>query len=258
VFRDVKDKLKKHLSEKTRRNIRTVKRFITWPFYLGFKYYCPFCQTSFRRLLHFYGRDNIRCPRCNSIDRYRLLWLYLLSTNLINNKLKVLHFAPEAVLSQKFRKMANLDYITADLMVSYIDDVCVKPDHIMSVCDIKFPDNAFDVVICNHVLEHVPDDNQAMSEIHRVLKSGGWAVLQVPINNNIEITFDDPSITSESDRNKYYGIPHHLRLYGRDYKDKLESVGLKVKIDRYVKDIDPDLIEKYRLDPEEDIYIVTK
>lgn len=255
----LKGKLKKHFSQKQRAKLRAIYQKAMLPLYLGSTYYCPCCHTGLRKLLPFYGTENTRCPNCNSIARYRLYWLYLKrKTDLFHSRRKILHFAPEAALSRNLKKMPNLNYITADLLASFIDNMCVKPDVIMDVCNIKFPSNTFDVVLCNHLLEHVPDDRKAMCEVYRVLKPDGWALMQVPINEELSETHEDPAIVSKSDRAHHYGNPDHLRLYGKDYKSKLESVGFKVKTKNYIYELDPQEIDKYQLIDKETLYIAKK
>ena len=128
----------------------------------------------------------------------------------------------------------------------------------MDVCDIQFPSNTFDVVLCNHVLEHLVDDRKAMAEIYRVLKPGGWALLQVPLDEKLHETYEDPGIISKPDRAHHYGSPDHLRLYGRDYQAKLESVGFCVKTDNIMNELNPLQIDKYRLVTIETLYIARK
>ncbi len=255
----IKNKLKRIIPAEIRFQMRAIWQSITWPFYSGSKYFCPCCKTGFRIFLHFYGQDNVRCPRCNSLDRHRLQWLYLQNrTGFFSESLNVLHFAPEAVFSRNFKHMPNLNYITADALLTFIDGLCIRPDIVMDICDIRFPSESFDVIICNHVLEHVKDDRKGLSEIFRVLKVGGWAILQVPIRLDLEKTLEDPNIVSAADRSILYGSPDHVRFYGRDYKIKLESVGFSVNIDKYIQDIPPNLVRRYSLNPQEDLYIAKK
>ena len=130
--------------------------------------------------------------------------------------------------------------------------------HHFDLHDVPFDDNSFDIVMCNHVMEHVENDLQCMSELFRVLKPGGWAIMQVPIDFSRSKTLEDPSIQSPKDREKYYWQKDHVRLYGLDYPNRLESVGFKVKRDRYTEEIDKKIIEKYRLQKEEVIYFAEK
>jgi SAM-dependent methyltransferase len=259
ALQQIRNTVRSLIPQQARLFFRSIWQPLAWPFLLGSTYYCCCCNTSFRKFLYFYGKDNVRCPRCYSIDRYRLEWLYLKNrTDFFCKQYKVLHFAPEAVLSRKFKFMKNLDYTTADLMVSFMDFFCVRPDVIMDVENITFPDNTFDVVLCNHVLEHVPDDKKAMSEIFRVLKPGGWAMLQVPIDKNMPHTFEDPKIILPEDRLKHFGSPDHLRQFALDYKNRLEGIGFTVTVDGYVRELSRDIVEKNRLDINEDMYIVRK
>ena len=126
----------------------------------------------------------------------------------------------------------------------------------MDITQIDYPDNTFDCILCNHVLEHVPNDLKAMQEIERVLKPGGWAILQVPIAFDLDDTLEDPSITEEEDRYRVFGQRDHVRLYGSDYKHRLEQAGLKVKLVESSK-----LNERERhlgLNPEEILHIAYK
>jgi predicted SAM-dependent methyltransferase len=226
--------------------------------YAGQEYTCPCCESSFRTFLPagINNRPNAECPKCFSLERHRLLWLYLKNrTNLLSDKLKVLHFAPEFQLYKLIRKLPNIDYLTADLSAPR---VMMN----MDITNIPLPDNSFDVIICNHVLEHVPNDAQAMRELQRILKPNGWAILQVPLDSNLATTLEDPNITSEEDRLKYYGQKDHVRLYGADYKNKLEAAGFQVQVHNYIQELGTSLAEKYRLVSDdantEDIYFCTK
>ena len=153
---------------------------------------------------------------------------------------KVLHIAPEQSFIKRFRAMDNLEYITSDLESPLAD---VKAD----ICDLPFGDDTFDLVFCNHVLEHIPDDTKAMQELFRVLKPGGMAILQIPQDLKRETTFADDSITDQKERAKIFGQYDHVRIYGRDYFDKLRSIGFTVIEEDYTNKIAPELVEKYCL-----------
>lgn len=234
--------------------------------FFGFKFYCPFCKKSLRKLLP-RGNDtavtkNIigmglrecYCPFCYSTDRERLLFIYLKrKTNLFNDKekYKLLHFAPEKNLANIIRSKSNIDYLTADL---YMENVMMKVD----VSSIPFNDNYFDIIICNHVLEHVQDDLEAMKELYRVLKPNGWGILQVPISYSLDKTFEDPRISSAKDRIKYYGQKDHVRIYGLDYTKRLEKVGFKIKIINPKKEFGDFKIKFLGLISNEKIFVVNK
>ncbi len=163
-------------------------KFFAPIFFRGEKYECPVCEWKFRKMLP-YGvterRENALCPKCLSLERHRLLWLFLKNkTTFFKEKKTVLHIAPEQCFLHLFRKQKNIEYITADLESPIAD---VKLD----VQQMPFEENKFDIVICNHVLEHVEDDLKAMAEIYRVLKKGGFAILQVPIDYNRKKTYED-------------------------------------------------------------------
>jgi SAM-dependent methyltransferase len=212
-------------------------------FYRGNNVECPICSNKFRKFLPFGndGADNRLCPSCLSLERHRLLWLYLKNkTDFFSAKLKVMHVAPEQPFIKRFRKLENLDYTTADLDSPLAD---IK----MDIMDIQFSDHTFDVFICNHVLEHVPDDIHAMKEIYRILKPGGWAILQVPLNPDFEETYEDSSITDPKEREKHFGQYDHVRYHGKDYPDRLRSAGFEVTEDQTYFELSEELRERYRL-----------
>lgn len=210
----------------------------------GNRYTDPIDGKSFRKFLP-YGyenkRENVLSPSTLSLERHRLLWLYLKNeTDFFINPKKVLHFAPEQAFYKRFKKQKNLDYTTTDLNSPLAD---VKAD----ICNLPFKDEEFDVILCNHVLEHIPDDTQAMKELYRVMKKGGMGIFQIPQDLSREKTFEDDSITDRKERAKIFGQYDHVRIYGRDYFDKLRSVGFTVIEEDYTQKISPELVDKYRL-----------
>jgi predicted SAM-dependent methyltransferase len=210
----------------------------------GNKYQDPIDGKSFKKFLP-YGyvkqRENVLSPSTLSLERHRLLWLYLKNeTNFFTDHLKVLHFAPEQAFYKRFRKLKNLDYTTTDLNSPLAD---VKAD----ICDLPFKENEFDFILCNHVLEHIPNDTKAMQELYRILKPGGTAILQIPQDLKREVTFEDDSITSPKERAEIFGQYDHLRVYGRDYFNKLRSIGFKVEECNYTSQLSPEVVDKYRI-----------
>ena len=210
----------------------------------GNRYTDPIDGKSFRRFLPYgYGqqRENVLSPSTLSLERHRLLWIYLKrETDFFQKPLKVLHFAPEQAFYKRFRSQPNLDYITTDLNSPLAD---VKAD----ICDLPFPNAEFDFILCNHVLEHIPDDHQALRELYRVLKPGGSAILQIPQDLEREETFEDDSITDPAERAKIFGQYDHVRVYGRDYFDRLRSAGFIVKEVDYTSQLSDDSINRFRL-----------
>lgn len=221
----------------------------------GNRYTDPIDGKSFRKFLP-YGyenqRENVLSPSTLSLERHRLLWLYLKNeTDFFTAPKKMLHFAPEQAFYQRFRQQKNLDYTTTDLSSPLAD---VKAD----ICNLPFYDNEFDVIFCNHVLEHIPNDTKAMQELFRVLKPGGWAVLQIPQDLSRETTFEDDSITDRKERAKIFGQYDHVRVYGRDYFDKLRNIGFEVQAIDYTKTLSDSDIEHYCLAKGEIIPVVRK
>ncbi|MBT4472791.1 MAG: class I SAM-dependent methyltransferase [Bacteroidetes bacterium] len=220
-----------------------VRPFVAF-FLRGNTYTDPIDGKSYRRFLP-YGyakvRENVLAPGTLSLERHRLFWLYLKNeTTFFSAPLRVLHFAPEQAFVQKFKKQKNLTYTTTDLNSPIAD---VKAD----ICDLPFKDNSFDFIICNHVLEHIPDDTKAMQELYRVLAPSGTAIMQVPYDAKREITFEDNTITDQSERTRIFGQYDHLRVYGMDYFKKLSSIGFDVNALDYTSGISSDDIERYRL-----------
>ncbi len=155
------------------------------------------------------------------------MWLYLQNeTDFFIKNYKVLHIAPEQEFLRKFKRMSNLNYISADLYSPIVD---VKAD----ILDLPFEDESFDIIFCNHVLEHIEDDAKAMSELYRVMKPGGWGILQVPMKNSLEKTYEDFSIKDPKERQKHFGQYDHVRWYGMDYFDRLEKAGFETEINFY-------------------------
>lgn len=200
--------------------------------YAGNNVTCPVCNSSFRKFLP-YGRINPRpnalCPSCQSLERHRLIWLYLQAeTEFFKKPMRVLHIAPEACFIKPFEKLHGDQYITAD-----IESPLAKVK--MDIHKIPFGQHSFDVVLCNHVLEHVDNDIKAMGEIHRVLKPGGFAVMQVPFFSPVpENTFEDFTITDPREREKAFGQDDHVRKYGKDYSQRIAKAGLKPVEDDFV------------------------
>ncbi|MEP0264935.1 methyltransferase domain-containing protein [Dokdonia sp.] len=213
-------------------------------FLRGSRYKDPIDEKGFRKFLP-YGyetqRENILSPSTLSLERHRLLWLWLQrETDFFTKPSKVLHFAPEQAFYKRFRKMKHLDYTTTDLNSPLAD---VKAD----ICNLPFGENEYDLIFCNHVLEHIPDDTKAMQELYRVLKPGGMAILQIPQELDRATTFEDDTITDRAERAKIFGQYDHVRVYGRDYFDKLRSIGFTVDEVDYTTILSPEDVDLYRL-----------
>jgi SAM-dependent methyltransferase len=191
--------------------------------------HCPCCGYSAEAFLPFgvVPRPNAMCPGCRSLERHRLLWKFFQDeTDLFAAPLRVLHIAPEARLQRDLSRLAHLDYVSVDLESPL---AMVRAD----ITAMPFGDAAFDVILCSHVLEHVPDDGQAMREIRRVLRPGGWALLQSPMDERLAATFEDPAITDPDERQRRFGQRDHVRVYGRDYADRLRAAGFDVEVNDY-------------------------
>ena len=228
--------------------------------YWGRRYRCPLCSSDLRTFLPFGARapvfaslqvvgggyrPNARCPICHCLDRERLVYLSLLRvTDVFQKHTRVLHVAPEFQLSEVLKKQPTIDYLTAIGM----DNVAAhEREH-------------FDGIVCNHVLEHILDDSRAMAELHRVLRPQGWAILQVPISLTLDHTYEDFSITTPVEREAAFGQHDHVRIYARDYKERLEHVGFKVNVFRWTTRVHdfggPG--NRFGLNEDEAVYLATK
>jgi SAM-dependent methyltransferase len=228
---------------------------------------CPFCGEHFKKFMphgldvpvlqeHSVVSGGVRattCPRCGSYDRERLIYLYLLQrTDVFKGGKKLLDIAPADHLAAKLREIPGLDYISGDL---FREDVMVKVD----VTDIQFPDATFDVVLCNHILEHVPDDRLAMRELYRVLKPGGWAMVLAPYSTTLAATIEDPSVQSSEERLRRFGQDDHVRIYARgDYLARLTESGFDVEVIPFVDELSTTDRAKYALIGERDIIVARR
>jgi SAM-dependent methyltransferase len=226
--------------------------------YRGSRVECPCCGGTFRKFIPTVPpvgriRPNARCPACGARDRNRHLWLYLANkTSLLSDRLRVLHFAPERILERKLKEQPNLDYVTTDLDRPR---AMVKAD----ITDLPFPDASFDLILCSHVLEHVVEDRRAMRELYRVLRAEGWAIVLVPIDFGRAETLEDPTVVAPAERERLFGQADHVRIYGRDFKQRLEEAGFSVRVEDYRRELGDDSARRYGLRPRTpDIHLCSK
>lgn len=226
------------------------------PYRLGNEVECPICETSYKAFMPFRYRKNAYCPTCKSLERHRYIYLTLRDRLGFYEapRKKVLHFAPDICLISTVKNNPFIEYITADYMTSFTSSITVKPDYVMSIDAIQFPDNTFDVLIAIGILVMVPDDSKAMREVFRVLKPNGYAIFHDPINLNVPKSFSDASLTKEEKQKLYHG--HDQRwYYGADYADRLRAQGFAVEDDTYARQIDN---KRYGILPYEKVYIARK
>ena len=217
---------------------------------------CPVCEKSFKKFLPYgyneFQRENVLCPYDLTLERHRLMWVYLKTkSNFFTADLKVMHIAPEQCFYKLFRNQKNLDYTTGDLE-SPLADI-----H-FDLHKIPLEDNQYDVIFCNHVMEHVENDVQCMQELLRIMKPGGWGIFQVPIDRTRDTTYEDASITDPKEREKHFWQYDHVRLYGTNYPDVLRSAGFEVEEYDYREELDEETYNRYRFYEGEMLYIVRK
>lgn len=268
----MKSTIKKLIPFSLAQKLRGIWQRIMSVYYYGHKYECPFCENTFRKLLsggfdlsvikekEIIGagrRANSICPRCYSTDRDRLIFTYLKnSTPIFEQKLSLLHVAPSGSLKALLSKSKNLKYQSG---VKYYEGFYYSKDTaIIDITELSFDNNSFDVIFCNHVLEHIHDDRKAMSELYRVLKTGGWAILQVPISNLLDETYENPSITDPKEREFHFGQFDHVRIYGKDYIKRLSDVGFSVKEVNPLTELKENNIERYAVNKKEVLFVVSK
>jgi SAM-dependent methyltransferase len=242
----------------------SVRRLIRLRKYKGNNRHCSICNSNLKEFLPvnfnnpdknspFITRENAKCPVCGSVERYRSIYLYLKNkTNIFEPpRKKVLHTAPELILTEKLATNKYIDYISSD-----IDPKKTSAMVRIDLTNINISNNIFDVIISSHVLEHIVDDKKALTEIYRILKPGGRALIIVPII--AEKTFIAPNLKDEKDRIRFYGKEDHVRGYGLDFKELLEDTGFKVKVENYSKDLSDAEIQYLGLLKQDDIFHCTK
>jgi SAM-dependent methyltransferase len=223
-----------------RRFLGRVDRALPWALvYRGDRLECPCCGGRFGNFRPRFGRPDARCPRCDSYERHRVLWLWLRDHGVLEDELDVLHAAPERVFEKRLRSLPNLTYTAGSLFPTRHQ---VRVD----LTDIPFAEGSFDLVICNHVFDEIPDDRRAIAEIHRVLRPGGRLVTQTPIDPDREVTFEDPSL-SPAERRRVFHTADDVRAYGRDFTERLAEPGFDVQLVDYAAQLDPVTVERHAL-----------
>ena len=197
-------------------------------FFIGKKFHCTLCECSFNRFIHLKNGE-LLCARCGSLPRDRRLFDLLKSESLLQGKM--LDFSPSRTLYRKFKKIPDLEYFSSDFTNEFISD------HQFDITAIKQDNNFFDLIVCYHIMEHVPDDRNAMSELFRVLKPGGNLFLQTPFSEGEMI--EDSAITTGDERKKYFGQQDHVRVYSVDgLSERLKQTGFHVKVLRFKEQLD--------------------
>jgi len=224
--------------------------------YRGNNHFCPLCGFYADKFLDSGNgeRKNVRCPRCSSLERHRAQWLFGLEPTITSQKepFTLLHFTPEFCIARKIQNMKKCDYCISEFPYkSYAD-------YHIDITDIKLNNEAFDFIICNHVLEHIEDDFSGMRELNRILKKNGTAFIQVPIDMNSEKTYEDKSITTPGERQKAFLQHDHHRIYGRDYLARLERAGFEVNAIQFWNDLPPEKLSYYGITDLEPVFICRK
>jgi SAM-dependent methyltransferase len=221
-----------------RPTIRKLGRRLLPLLYAGRRVRCPCCGRTFGRFVRRFDSDRM-CPYCLSLRRHRSFWLFLKEQLAYADELSILHFAPEEGISAQLRADNRIDYVSADL------DPRSIATRAFDITAIPFDDAEFDVVLCNHVLEHVVEDRRAMRELFRVLKPGGVLYSMHPVNFRLERTVEDPSVVAPNDRARLYGQSDHVRTYGRDFVERLGETGFEVTVELFGGELSEEALRLY-------------
>ena len=252
MYRQLKLAIKSILPESLLFSLEPLMRSLyALPFKGGEQYQCSICNTRLKKWIPINNESDYLCPACGSIARTRFLSMVLdEQLNLKDQSWRVLHFSPSRALKRKLRKYSKLEYITTDYESTH-------EDRNYDITSVPEADNSFDLIICFHVLEHIPDDKQAMQELFRLVKPGGHVLLQTPFQEGA--TYEDPSITSEAEREIHFGQKDHVRIYGfDDFLLRLRNVGFKVKRNATKELIDKEAISRLQIKAESVIIFASK
>ncbi|MDB5203421.1 MAG: SAM-dependent methyltransferase [Ferruginibacter sp.] len=223
----------------------------------GNKVLCPCCGSKYSEFAPFGDsrRKNAWCPKCESLERHRLLWMYFENkTDLYTKPHKMLHVAPETIFMSHFKKQKNIDYHPVDIF----PHLYPAGTQYFDVLNHNEPDNSYDVIICNHVFQYIEDDKTAINNLYKLMTPGGWGIMQVPINGKTVKTYEDSSITDPQERLKAFGLKEHVRYYGLDYADRLRAAGFNVRVDDYTAEFSEADNYKYGFWKGDAIYYVSK
>lgn len=251
--------IKKLLPKQILNSYRNFKKQKKIKLYAGENVMCPICKSKFKNFAPFgsENREDAKCLACGSLERDRLIWMYLnAKTKIFDNvsRVRLLHFAPEKVFYDIFSQNQNIEYFPCDLYAETFEYKNRIKINTVDITNIPYKENYFDVILCNHVLEHIPDDRLAMSELYRVMKPEGWGIFQAPIDYSLEQTYEDFTITTSEEREMAFGQNDHVRRYGWDYTDRLVSVGFDVTKLNYVKSFSSQELIKFGILPSEIIF----
>jgi SAM-dependent methyltransferase len=206
------------------RRLRSIARRVLPLLYMGKSVGCPCCGGTFRKFVPRWDHDGL-CPKCLSLSRHRAMCLFLVDRlGKREGEIRLLHFAPEEGLARKIASLPGVDYVSADM------DPQSSAQLTFDMTDIPMPDASFDVILCSHVLEHVPDDRKAMRELRRVLKPDGVLYSMHPVEADRAETFEDLSITDPAERQRLFGQWDHVRVYAlEDFMERLRDAGFEVE-----------------------------
>lgn len=206
------------------------------------KHTCNICgSTSVFKDARLTKRPAALCPVCKSFERHRLLIHYLEhGTDLFHRKLDVLHFSPQEAEETVLRHQPNWHYVTTDY--EHTEDLR------LDLTDLDQPDASWDLVIVYHIFEHIIEDQKGMNELYRILRPGGQAIVQVPIEVGLAEIYEDASITSPKERAKHFGQSNHVRKYSaKGFRERLEAAGCEVEVVDYISQLEPAFVAKHHM-----------
>jgi SAM-dependent methyltransferase len=235
----------------TRRAAAALRRRADVVRHYGRAAWCPICGGRFRAFKDAWNRPQALCWRCGSHERHRAQWLFLRSRPaLLDDARALLHFAPEYCLRRRLERR-RFRYVTADLDPAGVDLQ-------LDITRMSLPDEAYDAVICSHVLEHVDDDRAALAELHRITAPGGWCLVMVPLDLDRAATYEDPSITAPEARLAAFWQPDHVRLYAPDVEARIAAAGFAVETLRPREAFGAEAMRRARLLESDWIFLATR
>src|SRR5690554_2328097 len=260
----MKDFILSILPKNVIKKLKSLRKRRNEKIYAGDDVHCPICNSSYREFspAGLSKRKNARCHNCDSLERHRLMYVYLKDEVKLfderSGSLRLLHFAPEDFFYELLSNINSINYTPCDLYPELFEFEGKTKVAKVDITNIPFEDESFDFILCSHVLEHIPDDHLAMKELYRVMAKNGSGIFQVPLDTDRMETYEDWSITTPKEREKAFGQVDHVRCYGQDYADRLRKVGFTVNVIDYPSNFTSEDIFKYGFMESEKIYHVSK
>ena len=230
MYATLKNILSKLIPKKSLIKHEVKLRSLFYFFYRGSAYECVICEKKLKKFIQNKNNHSI-CPNCGSIHRVRRLWMILKNEFLMDGKV-VLDFSPSRSLFRKLNSIRNIQYISTDISGDFL------AENKFDITQLEIKDEQIDLILCYHILEHIPDDLKAISELYRVLKPGGKIIIQTPFKDG-EI-YEDFTITNPQERLKHFGQEDHVRVYSiKGLENRINQIGFDTEVRTYPNEHKP-------------------